>query len=342
MKKEFILVVLAGLLIFPAFSQNPPQDKNWEVVFQDDFNTFNTTRWWKEYGPDNPGGGKDEGVGFRTYDNVFTANGNLVMRTKKENNNCTSAGNCRYPNRIHPYSSGDIVSRAAYHYGYYEMYAKLPSNKGFSPGFWFWNAKNNQNECWYNEINVIEVHVCKSNLYPIGIHAHFPSDCSTLYSKGEYYDVECTYGDGYHWYGLEWNKDRVTWYLDRKIVKQLSNNFEIYGVQHPMYMIIGVGLRDVEIPGYCAIPSNTTFPKDMLVDQLNAYKLKCDKNTVVNEIPNYNTFNYAVKKSITLSGISSLSSGQNVSLRASDFIELKEGFEVPLGAELYLDNNPCE
>jgi hypothetical protein len=79
----------------------------------------------------------------------------------------------------------------------------------------------------------------------------------------------------------------------------------------------------------------------MYVDQCNHYKLRYDCIPVV-EIPNYNTYYYAVKKSITLSGLSSLKSGEDVSLRASSFIELKDGFEVPLGAELYLDINPCE
>ena len=32
MKKEFILIVLAGLFLVPAFGQNPPQDKNWNIV----------------------------------------------------------------------------------------------------------------------------------------------------------------------------------------------------------------------------------------------------------------------------------------------------------------------
>ena len=86
----------------------------------------------------------------------------------------------------------------------------------------------------------------------------------------------------------------------------------------------------------------------MYIDQANAYKLKYDCKTPINEILNYdqplspNYYDYKVKKSISLSGISSLKSGQNVSLRATDFIELKAGFEVPIGAELYLDINPCE
>jgi len=42
MKKGYIIIILVGLFLFPVFSQHPPQDKNWEVVFEDDFNTFNT------------------------------------------------------------------------------------------------------------------------------------------------------------------------------------------------------------------------------------------------------------------------------------------------------------
>jgi len=81
MKRAIILLLLAGWLIFPAFSQNPPQDKNWEVIFQDDFSTLNTQRWIVEYGPANPGLGNSEGVPFRTAANTFVANGKLVLRT---------------------------------------------------------------------------------------------------------------------------------------------------------------------------------------------------------------------------------------------------------------------
>ena len=38
MKKGIMILVIAGLFIIPAWSQNPPVDKNWEAVFQDDFN----------------------------------------------------------------------------------------------------------------------------------------------------------------------------------------------------------------------------------------------------------------------------------------------------------------
>jgi beta-glucanase (GH16 family) len=343
MKKIIIVIVLAGLFIAPALGQNPPQDKNWEVVFQDDFNTFNTQRWLKQLGPGNPGAGIGEGVPFRTYENILIENGKLILRVSKENHVCVNFGTCRYSNRIHSYTSGGIQSCVPYHYGYYEMYAKLPSCYGFSPGWMFHDSKSSSIDgCWYNEINLIEVNTCRNDAYDIGIHAHF--GCPLGGDQAIYNAVEYTYGDGYHWYGLEWDRDYVTWYLDRKAVKRLLNSVNgNAGVQHPMYIHLGIALSETQnLPWTCAIPTNTQFPKDMLIDQVNAYRLKCDKNTVVNEIINYNTFSYAVKKSISLSSLSSLSSGKNVTLRATDFIELKSGFEVPLGAELYLDINPCE
>jgi hypothetical protein len=115
------------------------------------------------------------------------------------------------------------------------------------------------------------------------------------------------------------------------------------GMQNSMQIVLNLSLISTAW-GSCVLDT-TLFPSYYYIDQVNAYQLKYDctgSTSVVNEIANYNTFNYAVKKSISLSGIYSLSSWQNVALRATYFIELKDGFYVPADAELYLDNNPCE
>ncbi|OQA89609.1 MAG: Glycosyl hydrolases family 16 [Bacteroidetes bacterium ADurb.Bin234] len=151
----------------------------------------------------------------------------------------------------------------------------------------------------------------------------------------------CNYADGsYHWFGVEWDSDKITWYIDRKVVRQTVNNLWNIGIQNPLEIIINLALFP---PSWNKCPLHTTlFSAYMYVAQANLYQLKYECDAIVNEILNYNTFNYAVKKSISLSSVSSLFSGENVSLRATDFIELKSGFEVPEGAELYLDINPCE
>ncbi len=86
---------------------------------------------------------------------------------------------------------------------------------------------------------------------------------------------------------------------------------------------------------------NITYPHYMYVEEFKAFKLLYDCNTTVNEIPNFMTYDHKVKKSITLSSQTTIPPGSSESFRATDFVELKNGFEVPLGAALYIDITPC-
>ena len=345
MKKEFILIVLAGLLIIPAFSQHPPLDKNWEMVFVDNFSTFNTRIWHKEYGAHNAGEGDKESIHFCTYDNVYIENGKLVLRAQKQISQCipNNGKPCRY-NGYHMYTSGAINSNILYKYGYFEINAKLPGSTGYFPAFWLIGGNENlvTNNCWYNEIDIFEAYGDRTGEVESRAHSYIKCPMVDEVDRTEKERHAVNYATGYHWYGLEWNRDKITWYIDRKIVRQIPNDKSIDNVyiQNPMFIVINVGLNSATT-GDNLISSSTIFPNYMYVDQANVWKLIYDCGTVVNEIQDYNTF-YAVRKSISLSGLSSLSLGENVSLRATDFIELKAGFEVPIGAELYLDINPCE
>ncbi|MDR2009372.1 MAG: glycoside hydrolase family 16 protein [Bacteroidales bacterium] len=337
MKKELMLMILTGIFVFPTFAQHPSQDQNWIVIFQDDFTSFNTVRWNKA---NNHIHGDEPQVYINT--NVYTENGKLLLLTKKQNYPCpkgvSGCPSCQYTG-IHSYTSGQIRSKLAYKYGYYEIYAKLPASSGYWPAFWFWHSGSTNTGCWYNEIDVFEASGCKTNTVESRVHWGFqcPSDA---YGSSEAVPHSSNYSTGYHWYGVEWTANKITWYVDRNPVRSINNNMGGIGIQNPMYIIINVALFP---NGWgCNVSSSSIFPNYMYVDQANAYRLKCDKTTVVNEIPNYNTFYYAVKKSISLSSASSLSVGQNISLKATDFIELKNGFEIPLGVELYLDITSCE
>ena len=342
MKKEIIIIVFVGLFVFSASGQNPLWDKNWEVVFQDDFSSpnINTNIWTVLDNFDH------EEIQVHRSQNVYINNGKLVFETKKENYCCPPAyvndwacirqwktGEC------YKYTSGYVQSTEMYKYGYFEIYAKLPGDGAYWPAFWFWGSgvDETNNNCWYNEIDIFEVDGCVTD--SISNNHPFYFECPPGAKHGQFAYFACNYANSYHWYGLEWDSDKITWYIDNNIVRQVANNMDGIGIQNPLRLTMNVALND---NADCSLTANTVFPAYMYVDDANAYRLKCDKNTVVNEIYNYNTFNYAVKKSISLSGVSSLSFGQNVSLRATDFIELKAGFEVPLGAELYLGINSCE
>jgi len=346
MKKGITLIVLLGLYIFPALSQNPPQDKNWEEVFKDSFNTFYTGRWYKEHnlvkGDYNPNEGKfDEDQHIYYMDNVYTVNGKLVLEAKRLTDSLPcpkGSANCQYGG-WHKYTSGAIVSNSKYKYGYFEIYAQLPSGTSFFPAFWLWNSDSTPNY-WYNEIDIMEANGCEPVWTSCNYWCEFDypkkHDPKELSAKNN-----CDYADGnYHWYGVEWDSDRITWYVDRVSVRQIPNNLWGIGIQNPLSIIINLSLFP---PTWGKCPLNDSLlPNYMYIDQANVYKLKYECDSIVNEIHNYDEFYYAVKKSISLSSVSSLFSGENVSLRATDYIELESGFEVPYGAELYLDINPCE
>jgi len=67
---------------------------------------------------------------------------------------------------------------------------------------------------------------------------------------------------------------------------QNTSNPSNPGIIDPVRIIIGMGINS-KPPDQ---PDNTTpFPAKMEVDYVRLYKLKCDKNTVVTQIPNFNT-----------------------------------------------------
>jgi len=332
MKKKLIIIVLAGWFIIPALGQHSPQDKNWQVVFQDNFNSFNGQRWYKA----NQIHG-DEPQHYIPNNITIINNEKLILTTKKEIYTCTKI-NCNCGNGTFNYTSGQIVSNAKYKYGYFEIYAKLPSGTAFFPGFWLWDTKMTPPNCFYNEIDIMEANGCDPTWVSSNFQATF--DCLNE-ERGAKHHI-CNYANGsYHWYGVEWDRDKITWYVDRKTVRQIYNNEKGIGIQNPMSIIINLALFP-QSWGKCPI-NNALFPNYMYIDTANVYCLNCnDKNIVVNEITNFNIFNFAVKKSITMSNNTIIPARSNISLRATDFIELKNGFEVPLGAELYLDINPCE
>ena len=354
MKKRFIITILAGLFIIPAFSQNPPQDKNWQVVFVDDFNTFNTSRWYKEHNAvhgeyvyRNPKK-RNEEPQVAIQENVYIENGKIVVRTREQSYPCPRGNNiltCQYGG-THSYTSGIFLSQLRYRYGYFEIYAKLPGSDGYWPSFWLWHdcgAAGEPNACWKNEIDIFEVSGDIANTVESNAHWAFacPVDEKPNAISLGATPHACNFASGYHWYGLEWDRDKITWYVDRKAVRQLKNDMEGFGIQHYLQIIIGVGLRPASSDN--PISPNSIFPDYMYVDQASVYCLNCaDKNVVVNEISNFNTFNYAVKKSISMSSATTIPAGSDIYLRATDFIELKAGFEVPVGRELYLDVNPCQ
>jgi beta-glucanase (GH16 family) len=212
---------------------------------------------------------------------------------------------------------------------------------GFHSAFWTWCPDSNCKNA--GEIDIFEMlGWYSSNTVTTNVHTCYPCiKCEPNYFQAHTlsnFDYR-----GWHTYAVEWDSKLITWYVDGVIIRRIENKNLDYINQHSIVdsveIILGVGVsdRNQNLP-----PTSPPFKEYMFVDYVKVYSLKCDKNTVVTVIPNFKTYCYAVKKSITLGSNTIIPQRDNISLRATDFIQLNPGFEVPLNTELFLGVNPCD
>lgn len=337
MKNKVLFLFIFMTLLSALHAQHPQNDPNWQPVFEDNFNTFNSSRWYKE-NMIKSAGIEGEDPGCYLPQNVNNVHGKMILTVKRDT--IWHGASCHYFDTLagyHYYSSASVVSCDTYRYGYFEIRAKLPVSDGYWPAFWFWAQNDSPNDCWYNELDVVEGQGC----YPDSLYANVHWDFTYPF-EGDHHSPFVHQKDltNYHWYGLEWDSVWVRWYYDRELFRIERNNWGGQGIQHPMHIILSVSLNPYRSL-FNNISANTILPNYMYIDQANVYKLKCDCNTTVFDILDFSSYQYGVKKRIILSGLTILPSGGNICLRAAEYINLTNGFEVPLGTEFYADVNPC-
>ena len=334
MKKLVIAIIGCLFMCKASFAQIPANDSHWSIVWEDHFNSFNSTKWAKAHYCDHYGCPT-----LYLAQNAWISDGNLVIQIT--NNTVVppsslppieawGCGSSCTTGKAYNYTSGWVETIDNYNtqYGYIEARIKVPKIKGSNSAFWTHVGVHNASNA--AEIDIFELYGSNpANVVNTNIHKCYDAWCKDDLVK--LYLSNFDYRD-WHTYAIEWDKNRIIWYIDSKVVRTLNN----HGIVDPVRIIFSASIDPTEKP------SPGSFPGYMLVDYVKVYGLKCDKNTAVNEIPNFNTYDYSVKKSITLSGATTIPTNKNITLRANDFIELKPGFYAPVGTSLYLDVSPCE
>ncbi|WP_162937664.1 family 16 glycosylhydrolase [Indioceanicola profundi] len=167
------------------------------------------------------------------------------------------------------YTSGMIISERVFsmQYGYFEIKAQMPAGKGLWPGFWLLTMDAQ----WPPEMDVIET---------IGQEPHI------LYGTSHYIDANgkkvedhirkaglFDSSDGFHTYGLDWQKDKLVWYYDGIKVGEFAN----HTFDQPAYMI-----ANLAVGGYWpGSPNSTTpFPAEMKIDHIRVYQKNVDHAVV--------------------------------------------------------------
>lgn len=264
----------ALLLVIPllACRDNEPQPVTEfkKLVWSDEFDkpgAPDAAKWNYDLGDGCPnvcGWGNNE-LEYYTNDakNVRVENGNLIIEARKEDKGGKS------------YTSTRIVSKGKgdWLYGRVEVRAKLPRGKGTWPAIWMlstdwkyggWPASG--------EIDIME-HV---GFDPGVVHGTIHTE-SYNHIKGTQKEGKVTaadVSDAFHVYGIEWTKDKMTFFIDDNryysVTKSPTEDFKGWPFDQRFHLIMNVavggnwgGMKGID---------ESIWPQRMEVDYVRIYQ----------------------------------------------------------------------
>ncbi|MBF9234422.1 family 16 glycosylhydrolase [Microvirga alba] len=240
------------------------------LTFDENFNVFSywngkAGTWDTGYPWTVANGGTNEGNGeLQWYINAnyaptaglgtYSANNGIMNITAAP----TSAAAKSYING-YDYTSGMITTFHSFSqtYGYFEMRAKLPAGQGLWPAFWLLPT----DQSWPPEIDVMEVIGSAPNTLETTVH--YDSNGHKMDNKSATVQGMTT---GFHTYGVDWERDKITWYYDGQNVHETATPV---GLDKPMYMLANLAVGG-SWPG--APDNSTNFPATLEIDYIRAYK----------------------------------------------------------------------
>ena len=257
-------------------------------VFCDDFNTFDTTKWYTlplASGPQALGR-----IPARFWaNNVTIEGGELNIRMHQVNPAQTDQAADDFdpatlmdiPTTYGGYTSGQVISQQYAHYGYFEIRAKVMKSAG-SSAFWLAYPAVTDPQ---TEIDVFEIggkghtpnpngdgtYLSSNNRYNMNYHL-FESPSSPGregYNRDVCWTSPFDFADDYHIYGIDWQEDFIRWYVDGVLIHVKENLDQKY----PMHVIFDSeafwgGTTD---GGWFGYPVNSDLPSKFKIDWIRAW-----------------------------------------------------------------------
>jgi serralysin len=150
------------------------------------------------------------------------------------------------------YSSGLLESNYAQTYGYFEIRAELPQGQGLWPAFWLLGSDN-------KEIDVLEALGSDTKTANNAVHSNaVPAMGNASFNP---------YATGFHTYGVLWDPQHVTYYIDGAPVWQTATPSDM---NSPMRMVVNLAVGG-NWPG--SPDASTSFPAQLQIDYIHAYAL---------------------------------------------------------------------
>ena len=170
------------------------------------------------------------------------------------------------------YTSGLLKTKTNWRYGRIEARIKLPATNGFVPAFWMLPAENIYG--WWpksGEIDIMEQPSNEvSNIYGT-IHSETYNSITGTGSVGGVTVVPDAQSE-FHVYAVEWNANRIDFYVDAQNYFSFINNSggsATWPFDEPFYIILNLAVGG----GWVGNPDSTTvFPAIMEVDWVRVYQ----------------------------------------------------------------------
>jgi beta-glucanase (GH16 family) len=143
-------------------------------------------------------------------------------------------------------------------YGYYETRAR-PMNSAGSSAFWLaWTGLADN----ATEIDIFEIGGKTANgkfdrLYNMNAHVWATPTSTAHYSEGGSWTSPWRFAEGFHVYGLDWQRDSLRWYVDGVLVREAKNEHWFFPMQivfdsEAMWDWFGV-VNDADLPSTFSI-----------------------------------------------------------------------------------------
>ena len=155
------------------------------------------------------------------------------------------------------YTSGLLTTYKSFAqtYGFFEVRADMPANKGAWPAFWLLPKDGS----WPPELDVVEMRGQDPNSLIMTSHSKATGSHTTVVSTPY---VAST--DGFHTYGVLWTKDVLVWYFDNTEVARAATPVDM---NKPMYMLVNLA-----VGGMAGTPTDgLATPAEMQIDYVRAY-----------------------------------------------------------------------
>lgn len=234
-------------------------NRNWQLVWQDEFNyegALDETKWTYDLGAG--GWGNNE---LQTYtkdaENVKVEDGVLKITAKSNGNSFTSA-------RV---NTKGLFAQA---YGRFEAKIKIPYGPGIWPAFWMLGS-NIDTVGWpkCGEIDLMELRGQQPNIINGSLHG--PG-----YSAGDAITKSFGFANNrfdadFHIFAIEWSKDIIDFYVDDILYQRVTSK-DVKGkwvYNQPFFIVLNVAVGG----DYVGFPTaKTPFPQTMHIDYVRVYK----------------------------------------------------------------------